>query len=122
MGAQPKLQVKKATPEDLIGRIQKYRAVEAVIWGMPAVNFELMRQAAVKAGAGDNEVVYWSKLLNWKNQTLTPNPNAIYLMPFMNTRRVRAACPLLRAGEGAVLENVGHARHGKSELRGGAHA
>jgi len=29
--------------------------------------------------------VYWSRLLDWKNQTLTPNPNAIYLMPFFDT-------------------------------------
>src|SRR4029077_20376162 len=29
--------------------------------------------------------VYWSRLLDWKNQTLTPNPDAIYLMPFFNT-------------------------------------
>jgi hypothetical protein len=27
----------------------------------------------------------WSRLLDWKNQTLTPNPDAIYLMPFFNT-------------------------------------
>jgi len=28
---------------------------------------------------------YWSRLLDWKNQTLTPNPDAIYLMPFIDT-------------------------------------
>ncbi|MCC5582286.1 hypothetical protein IMZ11_42565, partial [Microtetraspora sp. AC03309] len=39
------------------------RAVQAVIWGMPAVNFELLREAAAGVGAGDNQVVFWSKLL-----------------------------------------------------------
>ena len=34
---------------------------------------------------GWNQIVYWSRLLDWKNQTLTPNPDAIYLMPFFNT-------------------------------------
>jgi hypothetical protein len=34
------------------------RAAEAVIWGMPAVNTDLMFQAALKAGAKENEVVY----------------------------------------------------------------
>jgi hypothetical protein len=62
------------------------RAVEAVIWGMPAVNFELMAQAKRAAGAAFNQVVYWSRPLTWKNQTLTPNPDTIYLMPFFNTK------------------------------------
>lgn len=61
------------------------RAFEAVVWGMPAVNYDRMLQAAIAVGAGPNQIVYWSKLLDWKNQTLTPNPNAIYLMPFYDT-------------------------------------
>jgi hypothetical protein len=67
------------------------RAVEAVIWGMPAVNFDRMYQAMVhdtKAGEGSNRVVYWSRPSNWKNQTLTPNPDTIYLMPFLHTKDV----------------------------------
>jgi hypothetical protein len=67
------------------------RAVEAVIWGMPAVNFDLMYQAMVrdaKAGAGTNKIVYWSRLSDWKNQTLTPNPDAVYFMPFFDTQEV----------------------------------
>jgi hypothetical protein len=64
------------------------RAVEAVNWGMPAVNFDLMYQAMVKLGGQDNQIVYWSGLPDWKNQTLTPNPDSIYLMPFFNTRDV----------------------------------
>lgn len=64
------------------------RAVQAVIWGMPAVNFELLRQASAGIGASDNQVVFWSRLLNWKNQTLTPNPDTLYFFPFYNTRDV----------------------------------
>ena len=33
-----------------------------------------------------NEIVYWSKPVNWKNQTLTPNPDSIYLMSFWNVK------------------------------------
>ncbi|MES1148955.1 MAG: DUF1254 domain-containing protein, partial [Bradyrhizobium guangdongense] len=62
------------------------RAVEAVIWGMPAVNFDLMLQAALKAGAKENQIVFWSRIPDWKNQTLTPNPSTIYLMPFIDTK------------------------------------
>ncbi|HSF54077.1 MAG TPA: DUF1254 domain-containing protein, partial [Algoriphagus sp.] len=33
-----------------------------------------------------NEIVYWSKPVDWHNQTLTPNPDAIYFMIFFNTK------------------------------------
>jgi hypothetical protein len=32
--------------------------------------------------------VYWSRLPDWKNQTLTPNPDVIYVKPFFNTKGV----------------------------------
>jgi hypothetical protein len=63
------------------------RAVEAVIWGMPAVNYDLMLQEMLNTTAGrQNEVLYWSQPADWKNQTLTPNPDAIYFMIFFNTK------------------------------------
>jgi hypothetical protein len=69
------------------------RAVEAVIWGMPAVNYRMMLEAAVRdAKAEFNQLVYWPGLLDWKNQTLTPNPDVIYLMPFINTRTSALSC------------------------------
>jgi hypothetical protein len=52
-------------------------AVEAVIWGMPAVNFDRMLQAAIANGAAANQMVYRSRPVNWKDQTLTPNPDTI---------------------------------------------
>src|SRR6478736_2785177 len=64
------------------------RAVEAAIWGMPAVNYQLMYDALAKINGGYNQVVIWPKLLDWKNQTLTPNPDVIYLMPFFNTEKI----------------------------------
>jgi hypothetical protein len=79
------------SPAQLAERTLHRRAVEAVIWGMPAVNFDLMYQAMVrdaKAGAGSNKIVYWSRLSDWKNQTLTPNPDAVYFMPFFDTKDV----------------------------------
>src|SRR6476469_7815618 len=80
-----------SSAEELTRRTLQRHAVEAVIWGMPAVNFDLMYQAMVrdaKAGPGSNKIVYWSKLSDWKNQTLTPNPDAVYFMPFFDTRDV----------------------------------
>jgi len=54
---------------------------------MPAVNYERMLQAAIDHGAKLNQVVYWSRPVNWKNQTLTPNPDTIYLNPFYDTSK-----------------------------------
>ena len=50
------------------------RSIEAMIWGMPAVNLDLMYQAMLReTKARSNHMLYWSRLLDWKNQTLTPN-------------------------------------------------
>jgi hypothetical protein len=64
------------------------RAIEAVVWGMPAVNSQLMFDAAKKCGSDFNQIVYWSRPVTWKNQTLTPNPNTIYFFPTYNTKDV----------------------------------
>ena len=72
---------------DLNDRFIQSRAVEAVIWGMPAVNYDLMLQEMLnKTPAKQNEIVYWSRPVDWKNQTLTPNPDALYFMIFFNTK------------------------------------
>jgi hypothetical protein len=74
------------SPDELSRRAVERRAVEAVNWGISAVNFDRMYQAAIAAGAGFNQIVYWSGLSTWKNQTLTPNSDVIYLMPFIDTK------------------------------------
>jgi hypothetical protein len=71
---------------ELADRTLHRRAIEAVIWGMPAVNFDLMYQATVGVGGAFNQIVHWSRLPDWKNQTLTPNPDCLYFMPFINTK------------------------------------
>ncbi len=88
---QPTTSTPALSAKDLAQRTVERRAVEAIIWGTPAVNFDRMYQAMVhdaNAGEGSNKVVYWSRLFGWKNQTLTPNPDSIYLMPFFNTKDV----------------------------------
>jgi hypothetical protein len=78
--------VAQTTPQE---RLLRSRAVEAVIWGMPAVNYDLMLQEMLTKTPGKvNQVIYWGKPLDWKNQTLTPNPDTLYLMTFLNTRDV----------------------------------
>lgn len=69
------------------GQWLDHRAAEAVVWGMPAVNYDLMRQQMLSKTTGkENQVIYWGRPLDWHNQTLTPNPDTIYLMAFLNTK------------------------------------
>ena len=63
------------------------RALNIVVWGMPAVNFELMHESLLKAKGDFNQIVYWAGLITSKNQTLTPNPDVIYINPLYDTRQ-----------------------------------
>ena len=75
---------------------------------MPAVNTELMFQATRRALNGDwNQIVHWSRLPDWKNQTLTPNPDAIYFMPFFDTaQRGPVVLEIPPADEGSITGSV----------------
>lgn len=77
----------QSVPPDIAERAIARRATEAVNWGMPAVNYDLMLQEMQNKTSGKvNEFIYWSRPLDWHNQTLTPNPDAIYFMAFFNTK------------------------------------
>src|SRR5262245_26785767 len=72
-----------SSPDELARRAIERRAVEAVIWGMPAVNYDLMLQQMLTKTSGKiGEAIYWGRPLDSKNQTLTPNPDALYFMTF----------------------------------------
>jgi hypothetical protein len=96
------------TADELTARSLERRAVEAVIWGMPAVNYDLMYQAMARNTTGTfNQIAYWSRLPDWKIQTLTPNPDAIYLTPFTNTAQVGpVVLEIPPADEGSITGTV----------------
>jgi hypothetical protein len=75
-------------PANIKEEIAYQRGVASAIWGIPAVNYQLMFREMEKLNGGYNQIVFWPKLLDWKNQTLTPNPDVIYIMPFFNTKDV----------------------------------
>jgi hypothetical protein len=87
IGAVVSADAQRFSADEIARRTIERRAIEAVIWGMPAVNLDLMFQAMIDSAKGKpNQIVYWSRLPDWKNQTLTPNPDVIYVMPFFNTK------------------------------------
>jgi hypothetical protein len=99
--------VRAFSAPEVAERMLHRRAIEAVIWGMSAVNTELLFEGMVKNKGAFNQVVYWSKLLNWKNQTLTPNPDTIYLFPYINTKDVGpVVLEIPPAGEGSITGSV----------------
>src|SRR4029453_15878178 len=92
--------------DNLARRTVERRAVEAVIWGMPAVNTDLMYQAMLKLGGKPNQIVYWSGLLDWRNQTLPPNPDVIYLMAFFNTKDGPVVIEIPPADDGVINGSI----------------
>jgi hypothetical protein len=90
--------------EDLERQVLQHRALEAVLWGMPAVNRDLMYQAMLRETKGrDNQMLYWSRLLDWKNQTLTPNTDVIYLTPHFDTKEVGPVVMEIPPAEGGAI-------------------
>jgi hypothetical protein len=99
-------EVNSSNSADLAERVVQRRAVEAVIWGMPAVNYDLMYQEMLRLGGKPNQIVYWSGLLDWRNQTLTPNPDVIYFMAFFNTKDGPVVIEIPPADDGVINGSI----------------
>jgi hypothetical protein len=66
------VQAQTVASDDLIRHAIERRAIEAVNWGIPVVNFDRLVQAMVRDAKGNfNQVLYWSKFLDSKNQHWT---------------------------------------------------
>jgi hypothetical protein len=77
-----------STPDDLTSRMLFRRAVDAVIWGLPLVGEDAVKQAYFRDGkANYNDIVWWPKGGGWKNQSPTPNVNTRYMYVFCNTKQ-----------------------------------
>lgn len=73
-------QAQNLSAEDLARRTIERRAVEAVIWGMPLVNTDAMRQAYLRdVGAKYNDICFFSKPADWRFQVTTPNASTNYV-------------------------------------------
>jgi hypothetical protein len=87
LGAMTLAHAQGSPADDAAKRLMQSRATEAAIWGMPAVNYDLMRQEMLTKTPGKvGQVIYWGKPLDWHNQTLTPNPDTLYFMAFYDTK------------------------------------
>lgn len=75
------------TPGQLKENAQYRRAVEAAIWGMPIVATNAIRQGYRDLGAEYNDIVYLSKVADWKFQTTTPNASTHYIYSAYSTEK-----------------------------------
>jgi len=89
--------------QNLASNIVRSRAMESALWGMSAVNYDAMYQAALKVGMKDNQFIYWSKPCNWQNQFLTPNTDALYFLPFYNTKAGPIVVEIPSATNGTIV-------------------
>lgn len=78
------------------------QATEAVLWGMPIVAMDAMRQAYFRdAKAQYNDVVLLSK--GWKNQVTTPNSSSNYLYFNFNTSKGPVVVEIPAATGGGIF-------------------
>ena len=103
----PAASAQQSAGKDIAHRAIERRGVEAMIWGMPAVNADLMLQEALnKTSAKPNDIVFWSRPADWKNQTLTPNPDSIYFMSFWNVKDGPIVIDIPPAVGGSIAGNI----------------
>lgn len=67
-------------------RMLHHRAVEAVVWSMPLMNFKGFRDALIDAGVGRNDVGYYSQMQDWRFQTATANNTTPYVVAHWTVR------------------------------------
>ncbi|MGD9095811.1 MAG: DUF1254 domain-containing protein [Chromatiales bacterium] len=73
-----------AMEQSIDDRMTHHRAVEAVVWAMPLMNFKKFRDALADAGVGPNDIGYFSEVQDWKFQTATPNNTTPYINFYWN--------------------------------------
>ena len=100
------------SPADFNRETLEQRAVTAAIWGMPIVSMNAMRQAFFRdAKANYNDIVFWSKPSDWRNQTTTPNASTHYVYFNFNTKEgpvVLEVPPAVEAGLFGTLLDAWH--------------
>jgi hypothetical protein len=99
------ISAKDFSSEELQQRMIERRAVDAVIWGMPIVSLDAMRQAYFRDGKTKyGDIIWWPQGNDWKNQSLTPDTSLRYLYIFLNTKNDGpVVLDLPPAGNGASL-------------------
>jgi hypothetical protein len=89
--------------EDLQDRITHHRAIEAVVWSMPLLNFKQYRDGHRALGVGNMNIAFYSEIQDWKFQTATPNNTTPMISFFWNVEDGPVVVEIPRSPEGLVL-------------------
>ena len=93
-----------ARANDLEDQLVRARAVEAVIWSMPAISIREFVKATFKDyGATWNDVLLWSKPALPRHEFLTANNQVPYMLTSLNLRSGPVVVEIPAAGAKAVL-------------------
>jgi hypothetical protein len=84
-------------------RMFYHRAVEAVVWAMPLLNFKQYREGHRAIGVQTNDVAYYSKVQDWKFQTATPNNTTPYINFFWNVKDGPVVVEIPASAEGVGI-------------------
>jgi hypothetical protein len=96
--------VGRSSSAELTKRTLERRAMDAAIWGMPIVSFDMMRQGFFRdAKAHYGDIMYWSRFSTWKNQTATPNTSTRYVIFFTNTKDGPVVVDVPAVGDAALF-------------------
>jgi len=76
----------QAAEQTIHERMFHSRAIEAVVWAMPLLNFKGFRDGHASVGVGYNDIAYHSKVQDWKFQTATPNNTTPYVNFYWNIK------------------------------------
>ena len=76
----------EAQEQTIHERMFHSRAIEAIVWAMPLLNFKGFRDGHAAVGVGYNDIGFHSKVQNWKLQTATPNDTTPYVNFYWNIK------------------------------------
>jgi len=72
--------------ESLKAGVLHHRAMEAVLWIMPRMNYKYNRDGMFAHGGTFNDVFYYSKMQDWRFQLATPNDTTPYFIAYWDTQ------------------------------------
>ncbi len=76
----------RAEEQTVHERMFHHRAIDAVVWAMPLLNFKQFRDGHEALGVKQNDIAYHTKIQDWKFQTATPNNTTPYVNFFWYIR------------------------------------
>ncbi len=84
-------------------RMFYHRAVDAVVWAMPLLNFKQFREGHRALGVEYNDIAYYSRIQGSELQTATPNNTTPYINFFWNVEAGPVVVEIPASGDGVGI-------------------